>query len=280
MGETGIVVWGKSGELVNYKGEKESTVDQVRYAALDELRERQQTQGTDAFEVDRKKLVLLDHLGDQPRATDAVSEHKYIFVFMRPGRDQANNHPDALSYDFPEHAHLETPTPYIAPLNASLTSSQRLQKLKELMHGRTDRYRTYSQIGRNRAEFCNKSSAALQLQTKARDAVCAHICQLAIKVTDAFTDLQGRAKASGKAFEKLLDGFPADMKRLASTPLHPSLQGVDGRVHLSDCVQNISPWKDSCHEKWQGLVAKLQEFESDLSKVKAEVEDINNALPG
>ena len=279
-----MIVWGKSGESVRCKTEKDTKVEHVRYAALDELRDKLQQRaiGSDGYDIDRKKLVLLDNLGNQPLPTDLVSMYKYLFIFVRPTRDMPQEHPDVLAsnildMDINELSQIESKLP-IQTTDSALTSSQRLQQLKEQIYSRTERCREYSQVARSRADFCNRTSTALELQNRGRDAVCAHIGQLCDKVSEGYSELRVTVLEEGKKFECLLSGFEQDMKRLRSIPLHPSLQS-ENRTKLSDCVQDITPWKDRCHEKWQGLVAKLTEFEQDLERIKREVEDINNSLP-
>eukprot|EP00754_Rhynchopus_humris_P018308 Rhum_TRINITY_DN14599_c20_g1::Rhum_TRINITY_DN14599_c20_g1_i1::g.102149::m.102149/K08330/ATG11; autophagy-related protein 11 len=281
-GEAGHVTWGKSGEHVSFKLDNEMTVELARFAALDELRDKvQMHEGSGCAPIDGKKLVLLDHLGNQPAPTDLVSASKHLFVFLRPSREMPKEHPDTLPSNY-YHKHFVELTrldvPSLPELSSSLTASQRLAELRAYLHGRTERCKLYSQVARSRAAFCAQSTAALQLQSKARDAVCAHIGQLSGRVSDAYDDLEKKVAAGGKKFDAILLNFDGDLGRLRATPLHPSLQS-DGRQHLSDCVHDVTPWKECCHEKWQGLLAKLDEFQQDLHRVKSEVEEVNNALP-
>ena len=276
---SGLVVWGKSGETLLFTPEEDTTVELARFAALDELREKLQM-STDiaTTAIDGKKLVILDQLGNQPPPQSLLSSHKALFIFVRPARDLPNSHPDTLPPDFYAQHVTQLQPPDIPSASYTANSTSLLQSMRDHTFSRTERCRTYAQLAKSRADFCTQSSLSLQLQYKARDAVCAHIGQLSSKATEAHTELRERIDRHGRNFTHLLSSFEEDTKRLALVPLHPSLRGEHGET-LADAVCDIVPWKELCHEKWQGLLAKLQDFEGDLFRVKREVEEVNNALP-
>eukprot|EP01062_Namystynia_karyoxenos_P010191 TRINITY_DN1360_c0_g2_i1.p1 TRINITY_DN1360_c0_g2~~TRINITY_DN1360_c0_g2_i1.p1 ORF type:complete len:957 (+),score=213.93 TRINITY_DN1360_c0_g2_i1:76-2946(+) len=279
VGPTGsvVAVWGKSGEQLVLR-DAAISIDGLREAALDELRSN-----TAGASPARHRLVVLDHLGNPPRGGESAAQYRHLFLFALPSKDSSGMLPDVLPLESPcEHPPQQ---PHVPPVPELPLPAGRAAEVAELagvrgqLHARAVRCRGLAEEALRRADFCADWLQAMQLQAKGRDAVCAQLGQLNSKVTDGFAELKRRVTASGAEFDDLLRTFDRDLQRLSETPVHPSLR-TPGVETLLDCLHaDPVAWKDSCHLRWQGIQAKLAEFDVELDKMGRNVMECCNRVP-